>query len=270
MDVSENKELEAFAVELAKNAGKILIEFQQKTKIVTQKTNSLDFATEADLASEKYIRSEITKRFPSHGILGEERGVTNSESDYIWIVDPLDGTLDYTRGFSSFDVLIALEHKSQLVVGCVYRPTTNNTFSSSKGFGTRKNNKQVNVSDVSSLEDSIIYFSLPRHSTPAEETGRSLRVLHPLVKETGLVRDAWEGGMSIANVAAGSAEACIFKKTGPKWWDVAAGILMVEEAGGRVSDLHGEKIANRDLTRGLVVSNGKIHDQLLALIQKGN
>ncbi len=269
MSISAYKELETFAVEMAIDAGKILLEYQHKAKIVTQKTSSLDFATEADLASENYIRGEIGKRFPSHGILGEEQGVTNSESDYIWIVDPLDGTLDYTRGFSSFDVFIALEHKSQLIVGCVYRPTTNNTFSSSKGFGTRKNNTQVNVSDVTSLEESIIYFSLPRHSTPAEEAVRSLRVLQPLVMEAGLVRDAWEGGMVMANVAAGSGEACIFERIGPKWWDVAAGILMVEEAGGRVTDLYGEKISNHDLTRGLVASNGKIHDQLLALTQKG-
>lgn len=101
------------------------------------------------------------------------------------------------------------------------------------------------------------------------EIDKSIRILHSLAEVTGLIRDGWECGMALAEIASGSIEAYIVPRIGPKWWDVAPGILMVEEAGGKVTDMYGNPIINRDLSKGLVATNGKLHDKILDIIQKG-
>lgn len=263
------KELENYSIRLALEAGKILLKQRIHASIVTEKTNSLDFATTADIASEKYLRSEINRRFPSHRILGEEEGVTKADSEYTWILDPLDGTLDYKRGMPYFNVHIALEHHGQIVVGCVYRPMTGEAYSSSKGFGVRKNNVTASVSNTHALHESIIRMKLPRMTISKLEIDKSVHILHSLAEATGLIRDGWECGIALAEIAAGSIEAFIVPRVGPKWWDVAPGILMVEEAGGKVTDMSGSPIINRDLSNGLVATNGVLHKKILAIIQKG-
>lgn len=263
------KELENFSVRLALHAGKILLKQRDHASIVTEKTNSLDFATTADFASEKYLRSEIACSYPSHGILGEEEGSTRADSEYTWILDPLDGTLDYKRGLSYFNVYISLECKGKIVTGCVHRPMTGETFSASKGFGVRKNNTTVTTSKVSELKESIIRVKLPRVTNVPEDIEKSVNLLHSLANITGLLREGWEDGIALSEIASGSIEAFIVPRIGPKWWDVAAGILMVEEAGGRVTDMYGNPIINRDLSKGIVASNGILHEKILDIIQKG-
>lgn len=261
-------EYEKVAVTLARHAGKILLDYRGKAAIVVEKEKTLDFATEADIASEKYLRSEINHLFPSHGILGEEEGTTNVGSVYTWIIDPLDGTLDYKRGMPYFNVHVALEYQGQIIIGCVYCPTTGEIYSSSKGCGVRKNKISVTVSNIDELHESIIRMKLPRVTISKLEIDKSIRIFHSLAEVTGLIRDGWECGMALAEIASGSIEAFIISRVGPKWWDVAPGILMVEEAGGKVTDMYGSEIKNRDLSKGIVASNGKIHDQLLDIIRK--
>lgn len=262
-------EYEKVAVTLAQHAGKILLDYRGKSKIVVEKGKPLDFATEADIASERYIRREIGRMFPSHGVMGEEEGLTNKNNEYLWVIDPLDGTVDYTRGSSSFDVHIALEYKGELIAGCVYKPLTGEIFSVAKGYGVKKNEQPVRVSEVDRLNNSILYMMLPRSSNTGEEIHRSIRILEIAASQIGLIRDAWEVGLALANVASGSTDAFLLAKQDPKWWDVAPGILMVEEAGGKVTDMYGSLIINRDLSKGLVATNGILHDELLHLIQIG-
>lgn len=262
-------EYENVAVTLAQHAGKILLDLRGKASVVVDKGHVLDFATEADLASERYIRSEIGKRFPDHGVMGEEEGITNQESDYLWIIDPLDGTLDYTRGFSSFDVHIALEFRKSLIAGCIYKPLTDELFSASKNGGVKKDHHKVQVSSVTSMEKAILHVKLPRVTYLPEERQQVIRILDSLSQKAGLIRAAWELGLALANVSAGSAEGVVLTKLGKFWWDVAPGILMVEEAGGKVTDLYGGTIANRDLSKGLVATNGKLHDKILQIIKEG-
>ncbi|MDO8451344.1 MAG: inositol monophosphatase [bacterium] len=268
MRATHYNDFETFAIRLARNAGQILLNARGSAKIITKKAHALDFATEADIRSEQYIRSELAKKFPDHGIIGEEGKRVHEESQYTWIIDPLDGTLDYVRGLSLFSVLIALEYTDYLVAGCLYRPTLRELFSASKGSGVRKNRKNVTVSSIASLEKSVIHFKLPRNVVSEEQRERSIKILRSLSKETGLIRESWEDCVSLANIAAGSTEGLIIARTGPAWWDVAPGILMVEEAGGKVTDLHGNAVKNHDLSHGLVASNGKIHDQLLRIINE--
>lgn len=262
-------EYEKVAVTLARHAGKILLDYRGKAAIVVEKGKTLDFATEADIASEKYLRNKINHLFPSHGILGEEEGATNVGSVYTWIIDPLDGTLDYKRGLPYFNIHIALEYREQIIVGCVYCPMNSEIFSSSKGLGVRKNNLPVRVSNIHELKESFVRMKLPRVTLTQVELDKSIRILHSLARVTGLIRDAWECGMALAEIAAGSIEGFIMPRTGPKWWDVAPGILMVEEAGGKVTDMYGNLIINRDLSKGLVASNGILHNKILDIVQKG-
>lgn len=269
MKMLDLKELENFSITLANHAGKILLKQRNLASIVTKKTNSLDFATTADIASEKYLRNEINHLFPSHGILGEEEGTTNVGSVYTWIIDPLDGTLDYKRGMPYFNVHVALEYQGQIMIGCVYCPMTGEIYSSSRGYGVRKNNVSISVSKIHELHESIIRMKLPRVTISKLEIDKSIRILHSLAEVTGLIRDGWECGMALAEIASGSIEAYIVPRIGPKWWDVAPGILMVEEAGGKVTDMYGNSIVNRDLSKGLVASNGIIHNKILDIVQKG-
>lgn len=269
MKAIDYSEYENVAVTLAQHAGKILLDYRGKAAIVVEKGKTLDFATEADIASEKYLRSEINRLFPSHGILGEEEGTTNADSDYTWIIDPLDGTLDYKRGMSYFNVHIALEYQGQIVIGCVYCPMTGEIYSSSRGCGVRKNNISVSVSKIHELDESIIRMKLPRVTISKLEIDKSIRILHSLAVVTGLIRDGWECGMALAEIASGTIEAFIVPSIGPKWWDVAPGILMVEEAGGKVTDMFGNFIINRDLSKGLVASNGILQNKILDIVQKG-
>lgn len=269
MKLLNNREYEKVAVKLALHAGKILLDYRGKAAIVVEKGKALDFATEADIASERYIRSEIGKMFPSHGVMGEEEGFTNKDNEYLWIIDPLDGTLDYTRGLSSFDVHIALECKGELIAGCVYKPLTGEVFSVAKGYGVKKNDQPVRVSENYRLNNSILYMMLPRRSNTREEIHRSVRILEIAAYQIGLIRDAWEVGLALANVVSGSTDAFLLAKQDPKWWDVAPGILMVEEAGGKVTDMYGNPTKNRDLSNGLVATNGVLHDKILDIVQKG-
>ena len=260
---------EQFAVSLAQHAGKILLDYRGKAAIVVQKGKALDFAPEADIASERYIRSEIGKMFPSHGVMGEEEGFTNKDNEYLWVIDPLDGTLEYKRGSSSFDVHIALEYKGELIAGCVYKPLTEEIFSVAKGYGVKENEQTVRVSEIYRLNNSILYMMLPRSSNTSEEIHRSVRILEIAASQIGLIRDAWEVGLALANVASGSTDAFLLVKQDPKWWDVAPGILLVEEAGGKVSDMYGGPIINRDLSKGLVATNGQLHDKILQIVKNG-
>lgn len=260
------KELEDFSVRIAHSAGAILLSERPNASIVTTKAHSLDFATTGDIASEKYLRREINQKFPSHGILGEEEGTTNSDSDYTWVLDPLDGTLDYKRGLTSFNVHIALEYKGVLIVGCIYRPMTAELFTASKGLGVKKNGISAKTSKIESLKESIVRIKLPRATTSPADLDVSITIIRLLAQDTGLLREGWEDGVALGDVAAGSIEGFIVPRVGPKWWDVAAGILMVEEAGGKVTDMVGNKIKNRDLSKGIVASNGKIHEELLKII----
>lgn len=268
MEVLNLDEIEIFSIELAKNAGKILLNFRDKAKILTTKSNALDVATEADIASETYMCDEIAKRFPSHGIFGEERGAVNDDREYVWVIDPLDGTIDYVRGMPYFGVLLALEYKRKPMLGCVHRPVANETFSGYAGGGVRKNRILVKVSQVNSLRDAIVHVKLPRNVNTEKETADTVQFMGRLAKVTGLIREDWEDAVSLAQIAAGSTEGEVTFKRTQSWWDFAPGIALVEEAGGKVSDLYGDPIKNRDLSRGVVASNGKIHDQLLQLIQE--
>lgn len=255
-------------------AGSILMAFKDKYSVEkTKDIQELDIATSADYASEAYIVDEIKKAFPLHNILSEEKLSINSKSDYEWVIDPLDGTKEYIRNIPYYYVLMALEHKHKLTYGFAYQPELKRLFSSSSELGqSYLNGKSIRVSPQSELAKSFVMMAMPNKKMPLEECDRYLNLMKVLTYESYRIRTTPWDIEALFNVAMGSIEAhvvpispveCFYK-----WWDIAPGILGIEMAGGKVTDFYGNPFNKNDLTKGLVASNGKIHQNLLDLLKK--
>jgi len=258
------------AQKLALEAGKFLLATQSKIKIKKFKNEfDLDVATNADLGAEKIIINGIRKYYPDHAICSEERGQIESRSDYLWYIDPLDGTKEFIKNIPIYTVNISLEYKSKLLVGVSYNPNTNYLFASAKNFGTLLNGKTVRVSQEGNLNKAFIYGHLPNYKMSFKRTREIWKILAEITQKCNRLRTSSADINSLALVAMGACEASILLNEpdwGPKWWDEAAGILMVREAGGIVTDQEGNSIINRDLSKSLIASNGKIHKQLIDFI----
>lgn len=251
-------------------AGKILLSYFQRARIVNRKSDFGDIATEADLASEKYILKSLATYFPYHSFLAEESGKSISDSEFTWVIDPLDGTKEYARGITLYNVSIALEYKKKLIVGVVYRPATHELFSAREEGGVTLNQKRMRVSSQSDLHACFLSVVFPFYKTSEKETRIAWSLYKHLAATVYRVRPFMEAAANLSWVAMGAHDGFILCIEGPKWWDVAPGILMVEEGGGRVTDIYGGKIKNRDLSRGLVASNGTIHEELLSVIKRAS
>lgn len=259
--------LKTFAEKIIIDAGKILLDYKNKFKIIKHKKEFLDIATDADYAAEKYIVGELNKKFPGHNIFSEEKGTEFKKSDYTWVIDPLDGTRQFARGLTFFNVSIALEYKDEIVIGVVYVPSTNELFSSLKGNGVTLNGKRIYVSQQKEIKNSLLWIRPPNYNNSRSEFDLNISLFAKLAKLINRFQPFTEDVKSLAGVAQGGIEAFIVGLKGPNWWDVAPGILMVKEAGGKVTDFKGNPIKNRDLTKGLIASNGRIHNQLLNIVK---
>ena len=250
-----------FAIETALTAGSILLEkFGRNIKI--SKKGEIDLVTEADLASEKAIIERIRSHYPRHSILAEESGeVISSESanNWKWIVDPLDGTTNFAHGYPCFCVTLALEHDGEIVVGVTFDPTRNELFAAEKGKGATLNNKPIRVSDTEKLSESLIVTGFPYDfKTRTDFTGH----LHDfLLKSRGVRRDG-SAAIDMAYVACGRFDG--FWEEGLHAWDVAAGVLLIEEAGGRVSYYDDSKFSIYQAP--ICADNGLIHGEMLEIL----
>lgn len=253
------------AERIARVAGKILTKFHGKTLRIKSKSDALDIVTEADEASERYILSELQKSYPSHDYLSEERGESKGSSEFQWIIDPLDGTKEFSRGLPIYNVSIALEYKGAIVVGVVCRPASNELYAASRGNSAFFQGKPIHVSAESSLPKSFVWTHLPNMKDP-DTFDAAWNTLGVVAKRVYRLRESSEDVTNLCWLAKGACDGYVLLMKGPKWWDVAAGILMVEEAGGKVTDMHGDTIKNRDLSKGLVATNGKLHDKILAMV----
>lgn len=252
---------------IARGAGKILTDYYGRELKTKSKSDALDIVTDADEASEQYILSQLQKSFPNHGYLSEESGESKGSSEFRWIIDPLDGTKEFSRGLPIYNVSIALEYRNAIVVGVVYRPASNELYAASRGNGAFFHGKPIHVSVESSLPKSFVWTHLPNMKDP-DRFDAAWNTLGVLAKHVYRLRESSEDVTNLCWLAKGACDGHVLLMKGPKWWDVAAGILMVEEAGGKVTDMYGNTIKNRDLSKGLVASNGKVHEKLLRLIRK--
>lgn len=267
---SKIKQYQIFAEKIILEAGKILLNYKNKFKIKKHKEDLLDIATDADYAVEKFLISSIKKQFPSHHILAEESVLEEfSSSDFSWIIDPLDGTKEYVRNIPLYAINLALEQKGKLILGLVYQPEINRLYSSLKNNGAYLNNQRVTTSNEKILKNSLIYIRLPTNKMSDNRLNTYLYLFKTIVINCYRIRNTIWDIEALCLIALGGGEAYVLPTAKdwcpPHWWDVASGILMVKEAGGKVTDFLGKPIINRDLTKGLIASNGKIHKDLLNL-----
>lgn len=246
-------------IKMAKEAGKVMLRYFKKTTQVKYKKERCDVFSEADLETEKTITSMIKKQFPDHNILAEESGSIDNGSNYCWVVDPIDGTVNYISGFPYFATSIALAYKNKPIIGVVYDPINEELAYAEKGKGAYLNRKRLKISQSQKLLDSIIGTDLGYGNR--REIIEALLELFPKIRYFRVCGSASKG---IVGVALNRVQAYIHNYIKP--WDMAAGILIVEEAGGKVTNFKNEKIRLESTT--LIASSGKIHEELVEFFKK--
>lgn len=253
-----------FAIQTAREAGRVLAEKFGRALRVSNK-GDIDLVTEADIASERLIVERIRSYHPRHAILTEESGdvvaLGDVDSDYKWIIDPLDGTTNYAHGYPVFCVSIALEHEGRVVVGVVHDPTRDELFAAERGQGATLNGRSLRVSETSELNDALLCTGFPYD---VRDRGDFARHFRNFIMRAQSVRRDGAAALDLAYVAAGRFDA--FYEEGLRPWDVAAGVLLVEEAGGRVTHYDGSPF--RIYTPPIAASNGLIHEAMLDVLRQ--
>lgn len=258
----------ATAIEAAIAAGRIQRRYFRQA-IEIRKKGPIDLVTVADLEVERAFRELIGARFPSHVVLGEEApagsgtGEAASAPGYRWIIDPIDGTTNFAHGLAFFCVSIALEVDGRLEVGVVYDPMADELFTAERGEGARLNGARLRVSRQARLIDALLVTGFPY--TIAERRQRQIEVFSEFLGQTRGVRRLGSAALDLSYVAAGRFDG--FWEEGLHIWDIAAAVLIVEEAGGTVTDFHNAPV---DLFRGqIVASNGLLHDAMRRVVLDG-
>ena len=248
------------AVRASRQAGKLLATHVGRPKTVQTKLSEIDLVTEIDRGSERLLHQVIQRHFPDHGFQGEERTRAHPESPFQWIVDPLDGTMNFVHGVPTFAVSIGLWHRHQPLVGVIHDPTRDETFTAIRGRGAWLNGRRMRVSPARQLATSLL--STGFSSKFRQDPKPYLRWFTAFQSRCHGVRRMGSTAISLAYVACGRQEGFYEQDLWP--WDIAAGLLLVREAGGRVSDFHGRPVR---LEQGEVLAtNGLIHRQMLHLL----
>lgn len=234
--------------------------FFNGTFTITNKEGINNLVTEADHASEKAIIAVIKKDFPDHFILSEECGEKGAANEFKWIIDPIDGTVNFANGIPICCVSIAVEHNGTIIFGAVYNPIMNEYFFAEKGKGASLNDKPISVSEKTSVLKSCLVTGFPY--TYLDEPNGPLQTFEKLIRKGIPVRRLGSAAIDLCWVAAGRFDGFYEHKLSA--WDSAAGFLIVEEAGGKVTDFKGEYYS--PYQPHLVATNGKIHDELLDVI----
>jgi myo-inositol-1(or 4)-monophosphatase len=253
-----------FAIQTAREAGRVLAEKFGRALRVTNK-GDIDLVTEADIASERLIVERIRGYHPRHAILTEESGdvvsLGDAGTEYKWIIDPLDGTTNYAHGYPCFCVSIALEHAGWVVVGVVYDPTRDEMFAAERGEGATLNGRSFRVSETNDLNEALLCTGFPYD---VRDRGDFARHFRNFIMRAQSVRRDGAAALDLAYVAAGRFDA--FYEEGLRPWDVAAGVLLVEEAGGRVTHYDGSPF--RIYTPPIAASNGLVHEAILEVLRQ--
>jgi len=245
------------AIEIAKEAGTILREEFARPPEISYK-GDVDLVTQADKRSEKAIVARLTKYFPEHSIAAEEGTGHDSGSEFCWHVDPLDGTTNFAHGYPCFSVSIAVAQRGALLAGVVYNPFYEELFAAARGAGATLNGKRIYASKVDALATSLLCTGFPVHKRQA--TPNIHYYWDFTLRSHGVRRDG-SAALDLASVAAGRFDG--FWEFGLKTWDTAAGVLLVEEAGGKVTDFAGEPY--RLGGPMIFATNGLIHEEARAV-----
>jgi myo-inositol-1(or 4)-monophosphatase len=253
------------AIKAARAAGVIInrAALDVESVRVSQKMAN-DFVTEVDQASENIIIDTLLTAYPDHGILAEESGQTrgNTQSEHVWIIDPLDGTTNFIHGFPFYCISIALQSKGRIEQAVVYDPTRNDLFTSTRGRGAFMNDRRLRVSKRIRLQECLISTGFPFR--PDDDYAAYLKLMSEVMKRTAGLRRPGAAALDLAYVAAGFCDG--FFETGLHPWDMAAGSLLITEAGGLVGNFTGD--ADYLHQRECMAANPKIYAQLVTLLQK--
>ncbi len=231
---------------------------------ISNKEGMNNLVTEADHAAEKAIFEVIQQEHPDHYILSEETGEIYMDSSYKWIIDPIDGTVNFANGIPICCVSIGLEYNGQMIMGAVYNPILNELFFAQTGFGATLNDKLIKVSDKTNLLHSCLVTGFPY--TYLDEPNGPLQVFDKLIRKGIPVRRLGSAAIDLCWVAAGRFDGFYEHKLNA--WDSAAGFLIVEEAGGKVTDFKGHHYS--PYQPHIIATNGKIHDALVAVVNGGD
>jgi len=250
------------AVDAARQAGALLKDNWQKAKTIEIKTDIVDLVTNVDKASDTLITGILRSHFPDHQIIAEESSVSGQPSPYRWYIDPIDGTTNFAHSFPHFAVSIGLQHQGQMIVGVVYDPIKEELFSATRRNGATLNDRPIHVSPTPTLDQSMVLTGFPYDRRKRSEY--YLRFYQAFMVRTQGVRRVGSASLDLCYVACGRADAFWEWRLHP--WDTAAGSLIVEEAGGKMSDftgqtfdIHGEQT---------LASNGLLHQETLAVLQQ--
>ena len=256
-------ELFHIACEAAHHAGTILKNQYGKQKEILYKSR-IDLVTDVDIKSEKAILTLIKSRYPGHDIITEESNPELQDSDFRWIIDPLDGTVNYAHNYPFIAVSIALEINGVTEIGIVYNPIMDEFFTAQKGNGAFLNNRPLSVSETDELGKSFLATGFPYDIR--ENPYNNLAHFNHLIKRAQALRRDGSAALNLCHTAMGRFDGYWELTIAP--WDIAAGALITQEAGGTVTNLRGEPLSIYD--RQIVATNGKIHTQLVKEIQQVN
>jgi myo-inositol-1(or 4)-monophosphatase len=251
-----------FAIQIARDAGSLLVQRLGAAKVSNK--GDIDLVTEADIASESLIIERIRSYYPQHGILAEESGeavlVGGKRSDWKWIIDPLDGTTNYAHGYPCFCVSIALEYAGVLEIGVVYDPLRNEMFAAERGRGATLNERRIRVSNVEDLNSAMLCTGFPYNVRERSDFARDFA---NFTMQAQAVRRDGSAAIDLAYVACGRFDG--FWEDGLNPWDIAAGVLLIQEAGGRITDFKNKPLSI--YTPMVLATNSLVHDAMLRVLK---
>jgi myo-inositol-1(or 4)-monophosphatase len=249
------------AVEIAREAGTLLAHYFER-RVAYELKGEFDLVTEADRSSEKLVVEKLRSYFPSHTIVAEEGGGVAGSAEYRWYVDPLDGTTNFAHTFPMFNVTLGLERAGEVICGVIYDPVRQEMFTAERGGGAYLNNRRIRVARTARLADALGSTGFPSRK---RSHNVNIHFYYQLAMVSHGVRRTGSAAIDLAYVASGRLD--FFWEFGLKPWDQAAGTLLVEEAGGKVSDMcgHAHSITASD---HLLVDNSLMHDELVDMFGK--
>ena len=250
-------------VKACRKASKTLIrDFGEIENLQVSLKGPGDFVTNCDKKVEKILIDELLKARPSYSILSEEIGEINNDDSFKWIIDPIDGTSNFLHGVPHFAISIGLEHNKEIICGIIYDPIKDEMFTAEKGNGSYLNNQRMRVSSRSKLEDCMIFTGGPKREAKNRELALkeyykfSIKILTP-------IRKLGSASLDMAYVAAGRCDG--FWQRNLNYWDIAAGIILVKEAGGFVTDFNGENEYIQNKT--ILATNAKINKEMIEVLK---
>lgn len=246
------------SIDIAREAGALLTEYFER-RVKFELKGEFDLVTEADRASERLVLERLRSHYPSHAIVAEETGRHSGASEeYCWYVDPLDGTTNFAHGFPVFNVTLALERAGELIAGVIFDPIRNELFTAEKNAGAYLNGERIHVSKAHCVLESLVATGFPSRK---RHENVNVHFYYQLAMLSHGVRRAGSAALDLAYVACGRLDA--FWEFGLSPWDMAAGILLVNEAGGASSDMNGAPVNLRG--PHVLTDNARIHQEMLDL-----